>query len=64
VTRRRERKRKQQWDNLKKMRGHWKLKEEVPDRTRVQKSIWKGLRTCRRTDYGVLRFMTPKHPCI
>ena len=61
VTERRGSKCKQLLDNLKKMRGYWKLKEEVPDCTLVEKSIWKSLRACRRTDYGVLRFMAPKH---
>jgi hypothetical protein len=50
VAGRRGRKDKQLLDNLMKMRGYWKLKEEVPDRTLVKKSIWKRLRNCRRTD--------------
>jgi hypothetical protein len=46
------------------MRGYWKLKQEVPDCTLVKKSICKRLRVWRRTDYGVLTFMTPQHRCF
>jgi hypothetical protein len=64
VTGRRGRKVNQLLDNVKKMRGYWKLTEEVPDRTLVEKSFWKSLWTCRKTGYGVVRFMTLKHNCI
>ena len=43
MTGRRGRKGKQLWDNIKKMREYWKLKEEVPDRTHVEKLNWKSL---------------------
>jgi hypothetical protein len=44
------RRRKQQLGDLKDARGSWKLKEEALDRT-VENSLWKRLRTCRKTDY-------------
>jgi hypothetical protein len=44
ATGRRGSKGKQILDNFKKMRGYWKLKQEVPDCTLVKKSICKRLR--------------------
>jgi hypothetical protein len=46
---RRGRRRKQLLDDLKEKRRYCKLKEEALDRT-VENSLWKRLRTCRKTD--------------
>jgi hypothetical protein len=53
VTGRRGRRRKQLLDDLNEKRRYWKLKEEALDRTlwRSEISLWKRLRTCRKTDY-------------
>jgi hypothetical protein len=45
---RRGRRRKQLLDELKEKRRYWKLK--ALDRS-VENSLWKGLRTCRKTGY-------------
>jgi hypothetical protein len=44
--------RKQLLDNFKEKRRYWKLKVEALDRT-VENSLWKRLRTCRKTDYRI-----------
>jgi hypothetical protein len=44
--------RKQLLDDLKEKRRYWKLKEEALDRT-----LWKRLRTCRKTEEHILRSM-------
>jgi hypothetical protein len=41
---------KQLLDDLKEIRGYWKLKEEALDCT-TDISLWKGLWTCHKTDY-------------
>jgi hypothetical protein len=52
VTGRRVRRRKQLLDDLKEKKRYWKLKEEALDRTHpMENSLWKRLRTCRKTDY-------------
>jgi hypothetical protein len=52
MTRRRGRRRKKLLDDLKEKRRYWKLKEETRDRP-MENSLWKRLRTCRKTDYRV-----------
>jgi hypothetical protein len=50
VTGRRGRRRRQLLEDLKEKRGYCKLEEEVLDRTLVENSLWKRLRTCRKAD--------------
>jgi hypothetical protein len=50
ITVRRGRRHKQLLDDLEEKRIHWKLKEEALDRT-LWRTLWKRLRTCRKTDY-------------
>jgi hypothetical protein len=50
--RRRGRRRKMLLADLKKNRKYWNLKEVTIDRT-LGNSIWKRLRTCRKTDYAM-----------
>jgi hypothetical protein len=54
MTGRRGRRRKQLLDDLKEKRRYWKLKEEALD-INLENSIWKRLRTCRKTDYRKMR---------
>jgi hypothetical protein len=42
-------------DDLKEMRGYWKLKEEAPSHS-AENSQWKRLCTCREIDYGMNEF--------
>jgi hypothetical protein len=42
--------RKQLLDDLKEKRGYWKLRESIRSHC-VENSLWKRLRTCRKTDY-------------
>jgi hypothetical protein len=51
MTGRRGRRRKQLLDDLKEKRRYWKLKDEALDRPSLENSLWKRLRTCRKTDY-------------
>jgi hypothetical protein len=54
MTGRQVRRRKQLLDYLKEKRRYWKLKEEALDRT-LWRTRWKRLRTCRKTDYRMMR---------
>lgn len=47
------RRRKQILADLQETRGYGKLKKEALDRT-VNNSLWKGLWTCRKADYGMM----------
>jgi hypothetical protein len=51
MTGRRGRRRKQLLDDLTEKRRYWNLKEEALDRYHMDNSLWKRLRTCRKTDY-------------
>jgi hypothetical protein len=44
--------RRKQLPDLKETRKYWKLKDEAPERTE-EKSLWKRLWTCRKTDYEI-----------
>jgi hypothetical protein len=55
-TGRRGRRRKQLLENLKEMRGYWKLKEEAQDRT-MESLLWKSLWTRRKTDYRMIELI-------
>jgi hypothetical protein len=46
---------KQLLDDLKEMRGCWKLKEENTISHSLENSFWKVLWTCRKTDHMVYR---------
>ena len=50
MTGRRGRRRRKLLDDLKQRRGYSHLKEEAPDRTNVDRSLWNRLCTCRETD--------------
>ena len=54
MTKRQGIRRKQLLDDPKGMRGHWKLKEEAPDRNLWETRFGKSM-DCRKTRYGIKR---------
>jgi hypothetical protein len=55
MTEKRRRRRKQLLDDLTDKRRYWKLKKKALSRSHsVENPLWKRLRTCRKTDYGVI----------
>jgi hypothetical protein len=55
MTGRRGRRCKQLLDDLKEKRRYWKLKEEA---LAMEISLWKRLRTCRKTDYRMMTYVS------